>query len=812
MVKDLQFAIRTLAQQPGFTAVVIITLALGIGANTAIFSVVNAVLLQPLPFPEPEQLYFVRTAMTDGRPTSGTVSALQLTALNNEARTVRHASGSYLYELSLLPPDGNAVKTASQAVLGGFFEVLGVEMALGRAPTEEEHVPGTASDTAVVSYRLWRDVLGSDPEVIGSRIRLDSAEGGAMTVVGVAPPEFDFPRGTDVWFALRFPPDNPGHFLDAYVRVEHGTALAQVRAEGAVIMAALGEENPQYNLNREFVFEPLLDAVVGDMSQTVLILLGATGILLLIASINVTSLLLSRGAGRAREIALRVAIGASRLRIVRQLLTESVLLALLGAALGLGLAVAGVRFLLLVGPADLPRLDSVPIDGRVLGFTLVTTLFVALLMGFAPALRLARTDLRSLVNEGGRGGSAGPGRGGIFGALVVAEVGMAVLLVIGAGLLVRSFFNMIDTDRGFNPEHKLVFELALPQSTFPPSSEDYSGVAAFYTELIARVQQMNRVRSVTAASSLPVGLELDVVTSFPIVGQLASDGTERLRARIRQVGPAFFSTLDIPLVAGRELTALDRRDTRGVAVVNEEFARRYFPDQDPLGQLIDSTLGVGPFAEMAMDELEIVGVAGAIRTGSLQDEPEPILYVAFEQAPARRMTLIVDTDGDPRTLIPAIREQISSMDRMLPVEFQLYTNLVAASLSRERLGMMLLVVFGAVALLLAAVGIYGVMAHSVTQRSGEIAVRSAMGATAMQVLQLIMQRGLLLTLIGIAFGISGAVALRQVVASQLYGMSALDFRVFVSVPIMLLFVALLATFLPARRAMQIDPAVTLRTD
>ena len=527
--------------------------------------------------------------MTDGRPTGGAVSPLQLTAFNSEARTIQMASGTFLYELSLLPPDGTVVKTLSYGVMYGFFEVFGVPMTLGRAPTQEEHVDG-APPTAVISYSIWRDVLGSDPDVIGSRIRLDSGdEDGVVTVIGVASPQFDFPRGTDVWFTLRVVQEFPGHFLDAYVRVEPGTSLEQLRAESDVIISGLAEVSPRFNTNREFMFEPLLDSVVGDMSQTVLILLGATGVLLLIASINVTNLLLSRGAGRAREIALRVAIGASRGRIVRQLLIESSVLTFLGAAVGLVLATVGVRVLLLVGPADLPRLDSVPIDGNVLLFTLATTLVVALLMGFSPALRLARTDLRTLVNEGGRGGAAGPGRQRIFGALVVAEVGMAVLLVIGAGLLVRSFFNMVDTDRGFNPDRKLLFEVVIPFATVSPDAEDYSAMARFYTELIGRVRDMNGVESVTVASTLPAGRELDFVNSFPIVGYVSPDGSDLMRARVRRVGPEYFATLETRLVAGREFTAPDRRDSRGVAVVNEEFARRFFRDEDAIGKLIDTT-------------------------------------------------------------------------------------------------------------------------------------------------------------------------------------------------------------------------------
>ncbi len=811
MLKDLRFAIRSFLKQPTFTAVVVITLALGIGANTAIFSVVNAALLQPLPFPEPDQLYFLRTAMTDGRPTSGKVSPVQLTRLNTVSKTVKVASGTYLYELSLMPPDGGVIKTLAYGVAEGFFEVFGVQMALGRAPGPEEHVVGGPGGI-VVSYRVWRDVLGSNPNIIGTNVRMDSGTGAGQTVVGVAPPEFDFPVGTDVWFALAFPPEMPGHLYDGYLRAAPGMSLNQLRSEGRTIMEALGEVNPDFNLNREFVFEPLLESVVGDMGQTIKILFGATAVLLLIACINVTNLLLSRGTVRAREIALRVAVGASRARIVRQLLTESFLLTLIGATLGLGLSVVGVRLLLLVGPADLPRLESVPIDGNVLLFTLGSALLVALLMGFAPALRLARSDLRSLVNEGGRGGSAGPGRNRLLGALVTAEIAMAVVLVIGAGLLVRSFFNMLETDRGFRSERRLTLEIALPFATYPPNSEDYSGMARFYTELLESLRQMNGVEAVTVTSSLPAGRDVDSVNAYEVFGQITPEGVEPLRAKRRTVGPDFFSTMGTSLVAGHGFSSFDQRDTRGVAVVNEEFAKRFFPGQDPLGQRIVMNILKNPLLEVATEQVEVVGVVGPMKYGSLNDQPEPTMYTVYTQTPRRLMHIVLRSPGNPNLVIPSVREQISSMDPNLPVEFHLYSDLINASLGRERMGMMLLVVFGAVALMLAAVGTYGVIAYTVTQRRGEIAIRAAMGASGSQVLGLIMQHGLLLALVGVVAGIIGAVALRQVIASQLYGMGVLDVRVFMSVPTVLLLVALLATLFPALRAMKIDPAIMLRTE
>ena len=814
--QDVRYGVRMLAKHRGFTTAAVLSLALGIGATTAIFSVVNAVLLRDLPFADPEQLYALRTATTDGRLTGRQVTPREIASLNDNHPAVQVAALTQRVETPVMDGDGTRTLRVRTNVTEKFFELFGVSMMLGRAFTPEDD---PRVSPTVMSYSMWRDNFGSDPSVLGVSRILGMP---LITVVGVAPEAFDFPRGTDLWTMARF--RAPGYYdlraFDGYVRLRAETSLQQARAALGVLAEELGREYVGSNADRVFVLQPLLEAVVGDLGPTLVILFGATAILLLIACMSVTALLLSRGAIRAKEIALRLAVGAGRARIVRQLLTEGLVLSAVGGALGLAVGVVGVRLLLRLAPSSFPRLADVGIDSGVLLFAVGSTLLTGLLVGLTPGLRLAKTDIRSVVNDGGHGSTAGLGRGRIFDILVVGEVGLAVLLVIGAGLLVLSYSNLTNTDPGFESERRLVFELDVSGRRIDRET-GLLPIAIFYRELLDRIRSIGGVEAVAATSTLPIGNQRDRLQPLSVVGDSPPEPGQAPREWVRQVTSDFFPTMGIRVVAGRGFAATDRRGAPGVAVVNEAFARRFFPGENPLGQRVNllaemfrrGGVGFSWLGEQSVDQVEVVGVVADVKYASLSQPAEASLYLSHEQATFRRMTVVVRTALDaPQNLIPAVRREISAMDPVWPVEVHLYPEVVRASIVRERLGMMLLVVFGAAALLLAAVGVYGVISASVTQRRGEIAVRAALGASAAQVLRLIMQHGVQLALVGVAAGVIGAVALRQILASQLYEISALDLRVLLLVPVALLVVALLASFLPARRATKIDPAVLLRTE
>lgn len=827
MFRDLKFAVRRLVRQPAFTVVAVVTLALGIGANTAIFSVLNAVLLRELPYRDPGQLYRLRTEKSETMPT-GLVAPRFIEPLNEGHSSVEAAAIGFLNQSPVIGKDGTPSLLVRYSVTSRFFEVFNDPMTLGRGFKKGE--PG---GSIVISEATWRRLFDADPNILGAAIRV---ENGQRTVIGVAARGFDFPRDADAWSPL-----NAGGPLlnlinyEGYLRLRPGVSQEQFEAQLPALSSQLGPFGATKQPVR-FVLHSLLDDIVGDLRPTVLILSGATGILLLIACLNVVNLLLSRATARGREAAIREALGARRGRILWQLLTEGIVLSTIGGILGMALSYAGVGMLMRIAPTDLPRLDTVSVDRTVLLYSAAIMVLAGLVVGLAPAIRLLRTDLRSLINEGGRGSSGGPDQSRVFGALVVAEIGLAVVLVIGAGLLVRSYQALMSVDPGFNPDRILTFALNVPQSRidirYRPDAQGkpefigsgYVPVVSFYNELLDRIRRLPGVEGVAASSTLPLSgdsaFNWDPPETVTVIGRPDEGGGASQRAYGRRVTTDFFRTLGVRLVAGRALLPSDQRESLGATVVNEAFVRNFFPSGNPIGKRLKISrdawrpggIGFG-FGERVVEEIEIVGVAADVRYVSMTEPAEPSFYLTQEQAPFRRMTIMVRTRfEEPGSLVPAIRGEIAAMDPNLPADFTLYSKTVAASVARQRLGMVLLVVFGAVALALAAIGIYGLMAYTVTRRAGEIAVRAALGASAAQVRQIIMRRGLFLGSIGIVLGVLGAVALRRIVASQLYGVSALNPGVFVAVPLTLFAVCLLASYLPARRAAKIPPSVLLRMD
>lgn len=818
--------LRSLVKRPAFAAVVVATLALGLGATIGIFSVANAVLFRPLPYPNADRIFVLNTRAEDGSPTAP-VAPRDMPTLYDDHPSLAAAALAFYTEGRIRGNDEVDYNMGRYGVTDQFFDVFNMPMAIGRGFER-----GEPQGPVVISYATWRDVFASDPDILGKSIRV---ENGVRPVVGVTPEGFDFPGNAAYWTLMQLGPAYANlRGYSSYLRLKPEATTPALEQQLAVLGNDLG---PDAATGRpvQFAIQPLLENVVGTLRPTVLLLFGATAVLLLIACINVANLLLARGATRTRELAVRTALGAPRWRIFGRLLGESLVLSALGGIAGLVVGVVGIRLLLGLGPADLPRLDSVPLDGRVLVFAAAATLVTGFLFGIAPAWRLARVDLRALVNDGGRGHATGRAQQRLFSGLVVAEIALAVVLVIGAGLLVRSYTNLVTTDPGFRTERTLSVFINVPgeaiQVVFqqppavagePPRFEgSYRLIGDFFRELEGRVRALNGVESVSVSSSVPLSSQQwDNAVAFRIDGEAAPDVTvSQMQARQRSVSSSFFSSMGIPVVEGRAFDANDRRDGPGVALVNETFVRRYLTGGQAVGRSL--TLPVNPFrmtdfgfqyGELVPDGFEIVGVVADAKYTALGAAPEPSIYFSNEQFMLRRTNLIVrTTSDDPSAVITAIRAEIAAL-RPMPAEFELYSQILRVSLARERLGMSLFAVFGAVALALAAVGVYGLMSYSVAQRGGEIAVRAALGASQRRIVRGVVARAAWLGLAGIAIGVAVAAATGRVLASELYGVSTLDWRVFVAVPLVLLAVALVAAYVPARRAARVDPAGVLQTE
>ena len=807
---DLGYAARTCLRTPGFTTATVLTLALGIGAATALFSVVNTVLLRPLPYNDPDAIYRIRTMDAQGLPI-GQVGRAHIDPLTEESRAVQVAAYGFLQESSIVGRDGLAFPVTEYLASAGFFSVFSNPVVLGRS-FQNSDGPAT-----VISHRIWRDVFHSDPGIVGSLVVINGAR---RMVTGVAEPGFEFPSTTGVWTKIRIDPGPVSDVvtnMDGYARLRPGSTGAQLQAELDAIAGRLGPWPDGHPLR--FVSVPLLQDVVGALGSTILLLSGAAAILLFIACLNVANLLLTRGAVRAREIAVREAIGAGRWRVVRQLMTETSMLCVAGGALGLLAAAAAVRIARGIGFAGLPRLDGLTIDRYVLLFTVACTAAAMFAMGVAPAFRRTRGDLVRLFDAGRA--STSQHRNRLFGAVVVAEVALAVTLVIGAGLLVRSYSRLASVDLGFNPD-RLVTVLINVSGRVGDRGAEYAPVTQFYQELMNRIRAIPGVAAVASSSHAPLEAGLERVSGAPFLLPGERFDPQAVRgAQTLQVSPDYFEMMGIRPVAGRLLQPTDRRSAPGAVIVNEAFVRRVYSGRNAVGQ----TLGFPGAALwsrggmafhlglMATDRFEIVGVIPDIRETTVWDEPQPTVYFSQEQWIVRRMSLVVRArDEDPRALIPAIRGELAKMDPTIPPVFTVYSDTLSAAMARQRLSTMLLAAFGFVSLGLAAVGIYGLMSYSVSQRVREIAVRAAVGARSGEVLGMIVSWALRLTIIGIVLGLAGAWAMRTVVVGQLYEISALDPLVFVSVPVTILVVAIVSSYLPARRAAGIDPAVALRAE
>lgn len=808
LVNDVRYALRQLGRTPLFTCAAVATLAIGIGATTALFSTVNAALLRPLPFPRPGELVDAHTRLLDGRVTTGLLSPVEIGALNESRSVVARAAGfsAQPFDATLMRGDGTPVGVLATGVTEGFFDVLGLPMARGRAFTHDEHlVTGRNAPLLVVaSHRAWTSLFGSDPHIVGRAIRIAEAGPVTITIVGVAPSAIDLPHGTDFWFNNRASPQGVAHTFDTILRLRPDTTIEQLRGAAAAAMAGLARTVPS-DVGREYVMRPLVSALVGDLGPTLLIVLGATALLLVLACVNVTNLLLARGTARLRELAVRAALGASRGRVVRQLLTESMLLATAGAVAGLLLAYAAVRLLLALGASTLPRLDAVPFDARVLLFALGVLVVTGLATGVAPAWRLAGTDVRALLNESGRSAASSRGTSRVMSGMIVAEIALAIALVAGAGWLVQSFARLRATDPGFEPQGRLVIDVR-PARAFRAPAE----ALAWSDELLGRVRAAAGDALAGSASTFPFRPDRDPTLGVAVEGRPFDPGRVN-GGHLRLVTPGFFEAMGIRLVAGRTFTADDRKGTAPVVIVNRAFVRRFFPGADPLAGSF--AYGYPDIDPKTMSR--IVGVVGDVRYKSLAEEAEPTFYVPQAQSPfpfLQQEVVVTPRAGNPDAPVSTIRAGLKRFDPQLVVSFATAPEIVAATLRRQQLGMTLMLIFGAVALTLAAIGIYGLIAYAAAERRGEIATRIALGASGRDVFWLMMGAGRRLAAVGLGLGLAAAYAGGRAVSTSVFEMRAADPIVLAGACALVLGVTFAATMIPAVRASRLDPLCALRAE
>jgi putative ABC transport system permease protein len=804
MWQDIRYALRMLSKSSGFTAVVILTLALGIGANTAIFSVVSAVLLRPLPFSQPDRIVSIHGIDVRNGETGRPLSYPDFADLQSQSNTLESVA-AYDDGTATLTGAGDPVHLELCGVSADMFAVLRAKPMFGRVFVSTEDRPG--SRVVILSHRLWKTRFGGDPNVASKPIMLD---GKPYTIAGVMPPEFQFPLDTqpmDLWMSMGAAVDaesqteRGSHFLKVIGRLRNGATLQQANAETSEIAAQLASQYPDTNGHMSMGLQPEIDALVGKVQPALLLVLGAVGFLLLIACANAANLLLARAAGRQREMAIRASLGAGRARILRQLLTESVLLALAGGALGLLLAIWGAAALTSLPSVGIPRLASAGVDLRALAFTLVVSLLTGVLFGFAPALHASRFNLFGSLKEGGRTATDGMGRSRIRSILVISQVSLAVVLLIGASLLIESMYHLLHQSPGFDPQGVLAFDLDLPDARYgkPEQSAD------FFKELLRRLRSVPGVKNASAVMPLPLSSGI-MRTSFEIEGQPMAK-SDLPRTQIRAVGLDYFQAMRIPLIAGREFAARDDRNASHVIIINQTLARRFFPNENPLGKHMKPGMSAGKTDSMC----EIVGVVGDVKHRNLWQPPDPESYVPYEQNSIGAMNIVVRSENDPMLLLPAIREQLRSLDAELPIyHAQRMEEYVAASVAQRRFTGLLCAVFAGAGLLLAVVGLFGVMSYSVVQRTHEIGVRVAVGAEKPDILRLILSEGMRITGVGIALGLLGAFAVSSVVKSQLFGVSATDPITFFGVCALLTIVGLAACYIPARRATRVDPMIALR--
>ena len=807
LLRDLRYSLRRLAKTPAFTTIVIVTLALGIGANSAIFSVVNTVLLRALPYRDPGQLVSIVHFYPSLNNMEAPVSARGFRDYRDKTRSFESLAVESQFGANLTGT-GDPERIPGDRVSGDWFHVLGVAPQLGRALNRDDDEPGH-EHVVVLSDGLWTRLFARKPAVIGQTIELN---GESYQIVGVMPPEFRsfFAVKADLFVPLALPAaafnrSYTNEYLNSVARLKRGVSLQGAQAEMTIFAENLKRANPNsFSPKWTLKLRSLDDLSSGRIRPALLVLLGAVGFVLLIACANVANLLLARAAMRIKEIAIRAALGADRASLVRQLLTESVLLAFGGGIVGLALAQWSVKSLVALNP-NLPRASEVGIDTNVVVFTLLVSLATGLLFGLVPALQTSHTNLQETLKDGSRSGTADFAGRTLRRGLVIAEVALSLTLLIGAGLLIKSVARLQGVDPGFNPQGVLVFNLNLPQVKYPSDTAQI----LFTDQLLPRLNAVAGVRAAGITSVIPFGGDWSTA-SFNIENLVVPPGQNGPWGDVRIVSPEFFSALRIPLRRGRLFNTQDTKSSPQVAVIDDEFERKYFKDVDPIGKRI--TFGAPP-GKHDSTWITIVGVVGHAAHEGLDAERRIQYYFPVSQAGLRNMTVAVRTTGNPLGALPALREAVHSIDRNLPLSsVNTMDKLVEASVGQRKLSMMLLGLFSAIAMVLASIGIYGVMSYSVAQRTREMGIRMALGAVRSRVLLLVVRQGMALAGAGVVIGLLGAFGLTRLLSSQLFAVRATDPSTFALVSALLVVIALIATLVPALRATRVDPVVALRDE
>jgi predicted permease len=810
--QDIRYGVRMLLKSPGFTIVAVLTLALGIGANTAIFSVVNFVLLRPLTYANPDQLVMIwernlKKGYSESPTSFGNFNDFRDTSKSLEVAGFTDTNFN-------LTGGEQPERVAGLRVSANLLSMLGVNPIHGRVFSLPEDKPG-AGRVLILSYGLWQRSFGGNPNLVSQTVQLN---GQSYTVVGIMAPDFKFPpafstmvgaseetiTNADLWVPLTtddVPLVRDRRDLKMIGRLKPGVTAPQAQAEINAIASRLEKEYPDVNLGMESHVIPLHQQVTGDIRLALFVLLAAVGLVLLIACANVANLLLAKATSRQKEIAIRTALGANRLRLLRQLLTESLLLGLLGGVLGLLFAIVGAKSLISFVTVNIPRLKDFGFDSRVLFFTLLISLLTSLVFGLAPALDASKPNLNEALKEGGRGSGGGSSRSRLRSFLVIAEVALAVVLVTASGLMFRSFMRLQSVNPGFNPQNLITLEVELPDAGYHADQQQRT----FQQQLLQRVAAIPGVQHAGTVDNLPFSGN-SFNTSFMIEGRPIPAVTERPRAFYRVISPDYFQAMGIPFRRGNQFTDRDSAEVPGVAVINDAAVRKYWPGEDPLGKRIKRGR-----PESKNPWLTIVGIVGSASQLSLREDSQPEIYVPYLQNTTRTFTLVARTTSDPRTVAAAVRKEVWATDRDLPVSsMKLMEELISNSVAQPRFYVLLLSVFAALALILAAVGVYGVMSYSVTLRTRDIGIRMALGARPSDVFKHVVGQALVLALIGLGSGILLAIASTRVMTSLLYGTNAADPLTLGATALVLLAVALLASYIPARRATKVDPMVALR--
>jgi len=795
ILRDVRYGVRQLARTPGFAVVAILTLALGIGATSAMFSVINGVLLRPLPFPEPEALVRINEIV----PQYGRFSVAPATFFDWRAQNTSFERMVVIQSGSASFAGANGAERITNALVSwDFFDLARVQPMLGRTFKEDEDAPGK-NDVVVLSHTTWQQRFGGDRAIVG---RATTLNGAPATIVGVMPPGFQFPRGAEYWTPIgldRAKASRGGHFLAVLARLKSGVPVAQAGAEMKMISERLARQYPKESADESAEVVPLLEQIVGGARQSLLSLLAAVGVVILIACANVANLLLVRASVREKEIAIRTALGAGQGRLARQMLAESLVLALAGGALGVLFAFAMLRPIRTLSAGSIPRVQDISIDGTVLLFAVAVSLATGIIFGLAPAWQASRPGLAAIIKEGGRSSAAGAGRW-MRNALLVAEVALSIVLLVGAVLLLRSFDRVRQVDPGFQPGRVLAFRVALPPASY---REDHNRIA-FFDRLLARLEQQPDVRAAGMIQTLP--MRGDYFLSFSVQGRPEPRPADQPSANHRAVSPHYFPALGIPLKRGRLFTDQDTDKSPMVAVIDEAFAARHFANEDPIGRGLDIGNGTDGY-------YQIVGIVGNVHHGGLESNAGPTMYVPYRQDVFSTMWVVARTDRDPAQLVAAARQAVREIDPALPAySMTPLGDVITESVAQRRFSMLLLAAFALTALFLAGVGIYGVVGYSVSQRTREIGVRLAIGAERRDVLALVVGGAMKLAIAGVVVGLAGALALTRLIATMLFNVTPFDPVSYALTAGVLLAIAAVACYVPARRAMNVDPLVAIRQE